>query len=562
MRFHSTRAVPVATDVYATLRHEIVTAQLKPGQALSEVGTAARFGTSRTPVRESFQRLVADGLLRIQPQVGTFVAPIGLDAVHDSQFVREALECAAVALAAARATEGDAALLHGLLREQERLVASAELGGFMAADDGFHAELLRIGGRPVVWTLIRDAKAQLDRVRYLSLHDPDWLRAMLAQHAGITAAVVAGDAAGAEAAMRAHLRTVLAAVERIGAWQPRDLNQTKQEGTTMNDTQPSRRQVTGGLATILALGAAPPVLAAGATTLKLGHLANEDNSWHKASLKFAEEVEKRTDGQFKVQVFPNEQLGKETDLIKGIQLGTVDFTITGESLQNWTPAAALLAVPYAVRDIAQLDRVVSGSIGHRIAEAIEQKAQLRPLCYFARGPRELTSNRPIKSPDELDGLKLRVPNVPLFVKFWGALGAKPTPMAFSEVFTSLQNHTIDAQENPLALIKSASFYEVQKYVNLTDHVISWIYLVGGTRRLGRMTQAQQDAIKQAAEVAQAYERTLFRADEKKFADDLKSRGMEFIEVDKAAFASKGKAAVATALNPEVRPLYEEILAVA
>ena len=148
---------------------------------------------------------------------------------------------------------------------------------------------------------------------------------------------------------------------------------------------------------------------------------------------------------------------KETDLIKGIQLGTVDFTITGESLQNWAPSAALLAVPCAVRDLAHLDKVVSGSAGEKIARDIEAKTQLKPLCYFARGPRNLTSNREIRRPDELNGLKVRVPNVPLFVKFWEALGAKPTPMAFSEVFTSLQNHTIDAQENPLALIKSASF---------------------------------------------------------------------------------------------------------
>src|SRR5919205_1769563 len=117
------------------------------------------------------------------------------------------------------------------------------------------------------------------------------------------------------------------------------------------------------------------------TTLKLGHLGNEDNVWHKASLKFAEEVSKRTNGEIEVKVFPNEQLGKETDLIKGIQLGTVDFTITGESLQNWVPAAALLAVPYAIRDIAHLDKVVSGKVGEQIARDIEGKTQLKPLAY-------------------------------------------------------------------------------------------------------------------------------------------------------------------------------------
>jgi tripartite ATP-independent transporter DctP family solute receptor len=316
----------------------------------------------------------------------------------------------------------------------------------------------------------------------------------------------------------------------------------------------------GGFGALIALSLAGPALAQAKVTLKLGHLGNEENVWHKASLKFAEEVARRTNGQVEVKVFPNEQLGKETDLIKGIQLGTVDFTITGESLQNWAPAAALLAVPYAIRDLDHLDKVVTGPVGQKIAQSIEDKTQLKPLAYFARGARELTSNRPIKTPEDLDGLKLRVPNVPLFVKVWEALGAKPIPMAFSEVFTSLQNHTIDGQENPLALIKSASLSEVQKYVNQTDHVLSWIYLVGGSKKLARLTPEQQTAIAEAAKAAQAYERELFLTDEKQLAADLKSKGMEFIDSDKAAFAAKAQQAVATALPPEIKPLYDEIVA--
>lgn len=335
----------------------------------------------------------------------------------------------------------------------------------------------------------------------------------------------------------------------------------------MNGNTPiSRRTLAKGLglgAGIALVGgiAAPSIVRAQAkSVLKLGHLGNEENVWHKASLVFAEEVAKRTNGQVEVKVFPNEQLGKETDLIKGIQLGTVDFTITGESLQNWAPAAALLAVPYAVRDLAHLDKVVTGAAGKKISDNIEQKTQLLPLTYFARGPRNLTSNRPIKTPDDLAGLKMRVPNVPLFVSFWQKLGAKPTPMAFSEVFTGLQNGTIDAQENPLALIKSASFFEVQKCLNQTEHVLSWIYLVGGSKKLGRLPAEQQTAIMEAAKAAQAAERKLFLADETQLAADLKAKGMQFVEVDKAAFAEKGRAAVTEALAAEIKPIYEEILA--
>jgi len=327
----------------------------------------------------------------------------------------------------------------------------------------------------------------------------------------------------------------------------------------------SRRAFTAGLGTLgaagLTLGTPFIARAASKITLKLGHLANEQDPWHKACLKFSEEVARLTNGEVDIKVFPNEQLGKETDLIKGIQLGTVDFTITGESLQNWAPSAALLAVPYAIRDVDHMSKVVNGPVGAKIAANIEDKTQLRPLTYFPRGPRNLTSNRPIMTPDELNGLKLRVPNVPLFVSFWQALGAKPTPMAFSEVFTSLQNGTIEAQENPLALIKSASFYEVQKNVNLTEHVVSWIYLAGSAKKLDKMPKAHRDAIMAAAKTAGDYEHKLFAEDEKNLAAELKAKGMTFVKSDKAAFAKKGHDAVVAALNPEVKPLFEQMLSI-
>lgn len=291
-------------------------------------------------------------------------------------------------------------------------------------------------------------------------------------------------------------------------------------------------------------------------TLKLGHLANEQNPWHLASLKFGEELKRLTDGRIEVEVYPNESLGKEIDLINGMQLGTVDMTITGESLQNWAPMAALLAVPYAYKSIEHMDEVASGEIGDKIKQQIIEKVQIRPIAYFARGPRDLTSNRPIKSPDDLNGLKMRVPNVPLFVDVWKALGANPGPMAFSEVFTSLQNGTIESQENPLALIRSANFYEVQKYVNMTEHVRSWIYLTIAESTWNKLSKEDQDAVMEAAKIAQAYERDLFN---KSLAEDrafLKGKGMTFVEVDGAAFQAKAKEAVLKNVNDEIKPIVE------
>ncbi|AUH34023.1 TRAP transporter substrate-binding protein [Paracoccus tegillarcae] len=295
-------------------------------------------------------------------------------------------------------------------------------------------------------------------------------------------------------------------------------------------------------------------------TLKLGHLANEENSWHKAAVKFGEELAALTDGRIEVQVFPNESLGKEIDLINGMQLGTADMTITGESLQNWAPMAALLAVPYAYGSLEQMDEVASGDIGDQIEAEIIANAQIRPIAYFARGPRNLTSNREIMTPDDLSGLKLRVPNVPLFVQTWETLGAAPTPMAFSEVFTSLQNGTIDAQENPLALIDSANFNEVQDFVNKTEHVRSWIYLTISEMTWSKLSAEDQAAVLQAAQAAQTHERELFLADEERLAQGLQEKGMTFVDSDTAAFAARAKEAVLSNVGDEIKPIVEELFA--
>ncbi|PKR58736.1 TRAP transporter substrate-binding protein [Thalassospira lohafexi] len=320
--------------------------------------------------------------------------------------------------------------------------------------------------------------------------------------------------------------------------------------------QTTKKLILAGAAAILMSNSA----IAAEMTLKLGHLANEQNAWHKAAVKFGEELSTLTDGRIEVQVFPNETLGKEIDLINGMQLGAVDMTITGESLQNWAPKAALLAVPYAYKTLEDMDAVASGEIGDQIEQQIIEKARIRPIAYFARGPRNLTSNRAIKSPDDLDGLKMRVPNVPLFVDVWKSLGAQPTPMAFSEVFTSLQAGTIDAQENPLALIESASFDEVQKFVNKTEHVRSWIYLTISEITWAKLSDADKDAVMEAAKRAQAYERDLFAADEERLTEELQSKGMTFVEIDKEAFASKAKDAVLANVSDEIRPIVEDLFA--
>lgn len=292
--------------------------------------------------------------------------------------------------------------------------------------------------------------------------------------------------------------------------------------------------------------------------LKLGHVVNENDIWHKSCQHFAEEVKKRTQGRVEVKVFPSEQLGKELEMIRSIKSGIMDMTVSGESMQNWTPHAAFCGMPYLIEDLEHAKAVLASSEGEKIVEQIKSKVGLVPVGYFVRGPRHLTSNRPVKSPDDLNNLILRVPNVPISVATWKALGAKPTPMSFSEVFTALQSGTVEAQENPFALIKSAGFHEVQKYVNLTQHVVGWVYLMIGEKQLESLSPEDRQAVLDAGQAMQEFHQQLFVEEEKNLRSLLEKNGMEMIEVDWAAFREKSSAAILDAIPDEIRPMYQRI----
>ena len=293
-------------------------------------------------------------------------------------------------------------------------------------------------------------------------------------------------------------------------------------------------------------------------TLKFGYPVNEESIWHKAALKFKEVAETKSNGRIDVKLYPNEQLGKEMDVINRIQLGTADMTITGELLQNWAPKAALMAVPYAFTSSEQLQKAVNGEVGKEITDQISERTGLKPIAWFERGPRHLTSNRKIRSPSDLDGFRLRVPNVPLFIRTWQTLGAQPIPMAFSKVFTALQQNTIDGQENPLSLINSASFYEMQKYVILTGHVRSWIYVVIGQDKLSSMPADLRAIVLDASKQMQTYEHGMFTAEEAQLHSTLEARGMEFVQPDLKAFKEAAQKAVQEAFTPEQLALYNKM----
>ena len=205
--------------VYASLRDAIVRADLAPGRQLSENELAASLGVSRTPVREALQRLRDDRLVEVVPQLGTFVSPISTRAVADAQFIREALECAAVRAAAGRVTDEDLEGLEQNLVAQERARESADFDAFYVLDDQFHQSLCDLSGR-AVWAITQRAKGHLNRIRRLSLPIPSYLAEMIAEHREIVVLLGEHDPDGAEAALRHHLQMVLRELPRIREQHP------------------------------------------------------------------------------------------------------------------------------------------------------------------------------------------------------------------------------------------------------------------------------------------------------------------------------------------------------
>ena len=201
--------------VYANLRDASVRAELAPGRQLSENELADRFGVSRTPIREALGRLRDDRLVQVVPQLGTFVARISIQAISDAQFIREALECAAIRPAAEQAGEEDVAALEENLRSQERVRDSGDLDAWYLLDDAYHRYLCDLSGHQAVWPVSERAKSHLNRLRRLSLSLPDYLPEMVVEHREIATAVGDRDPDGAERALRHHLRMVLREIPRI-----------------------------------------------------------------------------------------------------------------------------------------------------------------------------------------------------------------------------------------------------------------------------------------------------------------------------------------------------------
>jgi len=214
------RTPSMSDRVFRTLRSAIVTMRLKPGEALSEQDIARRLDVSRQPVREAFIKLSDDGLLRVLPQRGTFVMKISTAAVTNARFVREAVECAIAREAAHRIDVDDVAELKSLLAEQRKAAKADNPEAFFVLDEEFHRSIAAASGCSYAWKVIESAKAQMDRVRFLSLPEATPMRHLITQHKAILDGIAAKDGAAAAKAMQGHLREILSSLPRLAAKYP------------------------------------------------------------------------------------------------------------------------------------------------------------------------------------------------------------------------------------------------------------------------------------------------------------------------------------------------------
>ena len=206
--------------------------------------------------------------------------------------------------------------------------------------------------------------------------------------------------------------------------------------------------------------------------IKLGHIMPISDLTGQAADRFAEELNKRSNGKIKVEVYPAGQLGGERELLEGLQIETIQMGVIALGLLSlYDPLANLFVMPYMIRSTKHCEKVWGGPIGEEIFESIRQKAGIRVLPFLLhRGDRYLTVNKPVYSPGDLKGIKIRVPEDPISIATWEAFGANPVAMSYTEVFSALKQGVIDAQENPLSNIYSMGVHQVLKYLVLTGHL--------------------------------------------------------------------------------------------
>jgi TRAP-type transport system periplasmic protein len=274
------------------------------------------------------------------------------------------------------------------------------------------------------------------------------------------------------------------------------------------------------------------------TELKFGHVGNPGSLFEASANEFAERANAKFEEQgldYKVAVFGSSQLGTDEELMQKLRLGTVDFALPSTVMSSTVDAFGVFEMPYLVKDRDHMKRIEEEIFWPTLAPAAEEQGY-KILAVWENGFRHITNNvRPIETPEDLQGIKLRVPSGKWRVKMFQAYGANPTPMAFSEVFTALQTGVIDGQENPFAQIWSAKFQEVQDYLSLTGHVYTPAYVTAGKQKFESLPPEVQQVLEDTAKETQDFVYETAAMLDEDLQGKLQEGGIQVNEADKDAF---------------------------
>lgn len=272
------------------------------------------------------------------------------------------------------------------------------------------------------------------------------------------------------------------------------------------------------------------------TKLKWAHVYETSEPYHTQSVWAAEEIKKRTSGRYDIQVFPASSLGKETDINQGMTLGTVDMIISGPSFAARSyPRIGIAYYPFIFRDADHLLAYSKSDVFKEMIDGYRAKTGIQILAYTYYGARHTTAQKPFTDCAGMKGIKIRVPDVPAYRATPEACGANPTPIAFAEVYLALQNGTVEAQENPLPTIEAKKFFEVQKHIMLTGHIIDGLTTQVAPHVWNKLPDADKKIFTEVALEAAARATALIKKREAELVEEFKKKGLGVHTINRQSF---------------------------
>lgn len=299
----------------------------------------------------------------------------------------------------------------------------------------------------------------------------------------------------------------------------------------------SRRDLLcASLITVAGSLAAPAIAQDAEVTLKMGHTGAPDHHFQAIGEDFAQRLSEETNGAVKIELYPSDSLGKQMELVEGTFFGTNDMVLTSDAvLSNFVPEVGIINLPFLFQDSDHVRRTLDGEIGEALAAKVEAQGA-HVVGWWENGFRHVTnSTRPIETPADMEGMKLRVPEGPIFVDTFTQLGAQATPIAFTELYSALQLGTVDGQENPPAHILTQRFYEVQDYASRTGHIYLSSPVLISHAALSRLSDNQREALMRIGRETAARHTEMVLAAEADQWEQIASEGMQINDVDKAPF---------------------------